>query len=374
MVQAKSKKPKPRKPQRDAVKKHGKDANMTEFCAQLDTLGLKIIQVTADGNCFFRALADQLEGNEEEHQKYRAMVVQYIVNHREDFEPFIEDDVPFAEYCESMEKDGTWAGNMELQAASLVTRRNICIHRLNSPRWYINNFSGRDGSMIHLSYHYDEHYNSVRLKEDSCQGPALPINIKADANISRATHNPNIESKRSFHKSPWDVGSVKLVVAGTGCNNIDKVEQVLREVDGDVDTAIEFLIADQQASDGNDTEDKSSKDINHHVDDDKENCDQLEVEIVETNSEKGASTNKKLPRTRACSCGSTKKNKACCGSTTTKSSAAPGKSCAAFPHSKSKGAASKGKKGKIQSKKKETTGEEPLHRSALLPDMGALCI
>ncbi|OAY78290.1 OTU domain-containing protein 3 [Ananas comosus] len=255
MVQAKSKKPKPRKPQRDAVKKHGKDANMTEFCAQLDTLGLKIIQVTADGNCFFRALADQLEGNEEEHQKYRAMVVQYIVNHREDFEPFIEDDVPFDEYCESMEKDGTWAGNMELQAASL----------LNSPRWYINNFSGRDGSMIHLSYHYDEHYNSVRLKEDSCQGPALPINIK-----------------------------------------------VLREVDGDVDTAIEFLIADQQASDGNDTEDKSSKDINHHVDDDKENCDQLEVEIVETNSKKGASTNKKLPRTRACSCGSTKKNKACC--------------------------------------------------------------
>lgn len=41
-------------------------------------------------------------------------------------------------------------------------------------------------------------------------------------------------------------------------------KQVLREVDGDVDTAIEFLIADQQASDGNDTEDKSSKDINHH--------------------------------------------------------------------------------------------------------------
>lgn len=28
------------------------------------------------------------------------------------------------------------------------------------------------------------------------------------------------------------------------------------------------------------------------VDDDKENCDQLEVEIVETNSKKGASTNK----------------------------------------------------------------------------------
>jgi len=27
-----------------------------------------------------------------------------------------------------MLKDGTWAGHMELQAASLLTRRNICIH------------------------------------------------------------------------------------------------------------------------------------------------------------------------------------------------------------------------------------------------------
>lgn len=46
------------------------------------------------------------------------------------FEPFIEDDVSFDEYCQSMEKDGTWAGNMELQAASLVTQTNICIHRV----------------------------------------------------------------------------------------------------------------------------------------------------------------------------------------------------------------------------------------------------
>lgn len=46
------------------------------------------------------------------------------------FEPFIEDEVPFDEYCQTMEKDGTWAGHMELQAASLVTRNNICIHRV----------------------------------------------------------------------------------------------------------------------------------------------------------------------------------------------------------------------------------------------------
>lgn len=35
-------------------KKRGKENDISEFRAQLDVLGLKIIQVTADGNCFFR--------------------------------------------------------------------------------------------------------------------------------------------------------------------------------------------------------------------------------------------------------------------------------------------------------------------------------
>lgn len=36
------------------MKKQGKQADITQFRSQLDVLGLKIIQVTADGNCFFR--------------------------------------------------------------------------------------------------------------------------------------------------------------------------------------------------------------------------------------------------------------------------------------------------------------------------------
>ncbi|XP_042441996.1 OVARIAN TUMOR DOMAIN-containing deubiquitinating enzyme 7-like isoform X2 [Zingiber officinale] len=244
---ATNKKPKPRR-QRDGVKKHGKQTDIEEFRVQLDVLGLKIVEVTADGNCFFRALADQLHGNEDEHQKYREMVVKYIMNHREDFEPFIEDEVPFDEYCRTMEKDGTWAGNMELQAASLVTRRNICIHRFSSPRWYISNFSGHQDDMIHLCYHDGEHYNSVRLKEDSCEGPARPIIIKVDAHISRKDHNDKATTNKSSKGSScrsFNRESVKLVMMGTGCKDVDKVEQVLQEVDGDVNAAIEFLIAEQ---------------------------------------------------------------------------------------------------------------------------------
>lgn len=36
-------------------------------------------------------------------------------------------------------------------------------------------------------------------------------------------------------------------MAGSGCEDAEKAEQVLLQVDGDVDAAIEFLIAEQAA-------------------------------------------------------------------------------------------------------------------------------
>lgn len=39
------------------IKRHGgKQGDISAFRAQLDALGLKIIEVTADGNCFFRSV------------------------------------------------------------------------------------------------------------------------------------------------------------------------------------------------------------------------------------------------------------------------------------------------------------------------------
>jgi OTU domain-containing protein 3 len=55
-----------------------------------------------------------------------------VQEHREEFEPFVEDEVPFNEYCSAMREDGTWAGHMELQATSLVTGCNICIHQVKA--------------------------------------------------------------------------------------------------------------------------------------------------------------------------------------------------------------------------------------------------
>lgn len=375
MAKMKHQKSKPNK--QSHAKKHGKQTDISEFRAQLDALGLKIIQVTADGNCFFRALGDQLEGNEEEHEKYRAMTVKFIRNNRDTFEPFIEDDVPFDEYCESMEKDGTWAGHMELQAASLVTHTNICIHRHMSPRWYIQNFDNRESRMLHLSYHDGEHYNSIRLREDSCTGPASPIIIKADADLSAKSRESiaAAKSKGDTSRNMVPVGSVKMVMAGSGCDNKQKVEQVLRQVGGDVDAAIEFLIAEQGSEDQLNANDNisslaSTLQGEHAIKSGDSPCKKGSSDC----SVKGASDEhtsqedeKKIPRNKACPCGSKKKYKSCCGSVA-------GKHPTSFTvnHTIDYG---KDRRDKKQGKKVPPVNVTTSKQSdARPPDMGALCI
>lgn len=46
----------------------------------------------------FRALGDQLEGHSRNHLRHRQETVDYMVKQREEFEPFVEDDVPFEKH------------------------------------------------------------------------------------------------------------------------------------------------------------------------------------------------------------------------------------------------------------------------------------
>ena len=88
--------------------------------------GLKIREVKADGNCFFRAVADQLEvggfwpclvparnmselpmtyvlqGAIGDHMQLRQKAVSFMRQHQADFEPYMEDDEGFDKYCQRM--------------------------------------------------------------------------------------------------------------------------------------------------------------------------------------------------------------------------------------------------------------------------------
>ncbi|CAM6046253.1 unnamed protein product, partial [Sphagnum compactum] len=161
------------------------------------------------------------------------LVSECMQDYKEEFEPFVEDEVPFDEECKTMQDDGTCAGHMELQATSLVTHWNICIHQLMTPRWQILNFESADACTLHLSYHDGEHYNSVRRLDNFGIGPAQPITIEVSLLRQLLYATPTTEPpppKDKVDGTYADTGESPLqaVMEGTGNTNVDEVQEVLR--------------------------------------------------------------------------------------------------------------------------------------------------
>ncbi len=66
-----------------------------------------------------------------------SQVVDFMREHPDDFAPFIEDDESFSSYLSRMKRDGVWAGNLELVAASNMLVTNVHVHQSGQPRWVV---------------------------------------------------------------------------------------------------------------------------------------------------------------------------------------------------------------------------------------------
>jgi hypothetical protein len=107
---------KPTKLEREGIKKF----------PQLALHGLYPRYVEADGNCMFRALADQLNGSDTEHRRIRAEVCDYISAHRARFEGFIM-DMEFDDYVARM-RDELWGDGCALVAFAKIRGINIIVY------------------------------------------------------------------------------------------------------------------------------------------------------------------------------------------------------------------------------------------------------
>ncbi|TRY95677.1 hypothetical protein DNTS_026205 [Danionella cerebrum] len=141
------------------------------FSNQLQILGLKLREVPGDGNCLFRALGDQLEGHTRAHLHLRQETVDYMSSHRQDFEPFVEDDVPFEKHLLNLSLPGTFAGNDAIVAFARSQQLKVVIHQLNAPLWEING-TEKPSRELHIAYRYGDHYDSVRKVGDNSENPA----------------------------------------------------------------------------------------------------------------------------------------------------------------------------------------------------------
>lgn len=168
---------------RKEKKKESGSSDDKSFAEQLAVIGLKVRDVIGDGNCLFRALGDQLDGDDRAHMRHRQDVVRYITEHRADFEPFIEDDVPFDKHVQNLAIDGTYAGNDSIVAFARLHKLTVVIHQLDSPAWEVHgetatvtpaptNHDNIKVHQLHISYHNGDHYASVRRLDDTSDAPA----------------------------------------------------------------------------------------------------------------------------------------------------------------------------------------------------------
>lgn len=129
--------------------------------ARLSTYGLAELQIEGDGNCQFRALADQLFRNPDYHKHVRKQVVKQLKHFRKLYEGYVP--MKYKDYLKKMKKLGEWGDHVTLQAAadrfgakiSLVTSfRDTCYIEI-LPK------DQNPSREIWLSFWSEVHYNSL---------------------------------------------------------------------------------------------------------------------------------------------------------------------------------------------------------------------
>ena len=229
---------------------HSTQPAYADFSTQLASLRLRLQPVDGDGNCAFRAIADQVEGTESRHGHYRQLACTHIAEHAELYAPFIDcgDGAKggggLKAYVTRMSRMGEWGGNLELVALARALQRDVVVHQLGAPRLVIDGeakgrSSGSRRAALHVAYHDHEHYSSVRRADDhSVHTEPLPITLPA-------SNAPAAQKQQQHAAAPTE--DERRVMAATAIDDLTKVRAALRDMAGDVDSAIEVLYAELDA-------------------------------------------------------------------------------------------------------------------------------
>ncbi|KAL1493028.1 hypothetical protein ABEB36_011170 [Hypothenemus hampei] len=146
------------------------------FSRCVSSLGWEIKQMNEDGACLFRSIADQVYGDQEFHHQVRQDCMNYIVQNRDYFEPYVTED--FDKY---VARKRTWhvhGNHLEIQAMSELYNRTIEVYCYQIKPINIFNYSNRilnSNEPIRLSYHRMCHYNSISNPNKPSVGVGLGL-------------------------------------------------------------------------------------------------------------------------------------------------------------------------------------------------------
>ena len=58
----------------------------------------------------------------------REKTAEYMIENKEEYRFFLEDDMDFDEYAECMKEDAMWAGQMEMNILAQLYKFNVIVH------------------------------------------------------------------------------------------------------------------------------------------------------------------------------------------------------------------------------------------------------
>lgn len=146
--------------------------------------GLEVKRMMEDGNCLFRAVADQVYGDPEAYDMARQMCIDYMERERDHFSQFITEG--FTSYCKRKRRDKVYGNNVEIQAFCEMYNRPIHIYCYSTEP--INIFHGSyntDTPPIRLSYHHGNHYNSLVDPRRVTIGAGLGFSTLRGTNVDK---------------------------------------------------------------------------------------------------------------------------------------------------------------------------------------------
>ena len=227
-------------PQRPPASTPINDSQLRRRLAQLQAEGWQAMDVAGDGNCFFRALAKLVYGDERLHGSVRQATIQYMRQHYEDFEDFYElTDSDFGLYIVRMSREGTYTeGEIEIRAAANAFNSRIWVvgrsndhDKMFAP--LISNLDTRDVYMAHFqaAQHYVVLEQMVPSPNPSLfaalpqmQRPSTPVAVftieeeEADSAL-RLRQEPQPASKIKRKRSNGNGSSMGTSTTGTAAMN-----------------------------------------------------------------------------------------------------------------------------------------------------------
>ncbi|KAK9285684.1 hypothetical protein L1049_025125 [Liquidambar formosana] len=128
---------------------------------RLTTYGLAELQIEGDGNCQFRALADQLFRNPDYHKHVRRQVIKQLKHFRKLYEGYVP--MKYKDYLKKIKKSGEWGDHITLQAAADRFGAKICLITSFRDTCYIEIMPKDQNPTreLWLSFWSEVHYNSV---------------------------------------------------------------------------------------------------------------------------------------------------------------------------------------------------------------------